>query len=73
MASKFEQIINQALKDPKQIFFKKHNVSDKNIQLIREAKEKSMNKNNKKTKTKSKTLLARARKQNDNNTTLLGG
>ena len=71
MASKFEQIINEALKDPKQIFFKKHKVSNKNIQLIREAKEKSMNKNNK--KTKSKTLLARARKQNDNNTTLLGG
>ena len=63
MVSKLEQFINKALEDPKQNFFKKHKISNKNIKLIREAKEK---------KIKSKTLISKARKQNNNNKTLLG-
>ena len=62
MVSKLEQFINKALEDPKQNFFKKHKISNKNIKLIREAKE----------KIKSKTLISKARKQNNNNKTLLG-
>ena len=34
---KFEDIINKALKDPKNTFFTKYKVSPKNVQLIREA------------------------------------
>ena len=37
MAKKFENIINQALKDSKNTFFTKYKVSPKNINLIREA------------------------------------
>ena len=35
--SKFEKIINKALKDSKNTFFNKYKVSPKNVQLIREA------------------------------------
>ena len=34
---KFEDIINKAIKDPKNTFFTKYKVSPKNVQLIREA------------------------------------
>ena len=34
---KFEDIINKALKDPKNTFFTKYKVSPKNVQLIKEA------------------------------------
>jgi hypothetical protein len=37
MTSKFENIINKALKDSKNTFFTKYKVSPKNVQLIREA------------------------------------
>tara|TARA_R100001480_G_scaffold53018_1_gene66263 strand:- start:320 stop:547 length:228 start_codon:yes stop_codon:yes gene_type:complete len=35
--SKFENIINQAIKDSKNTFFNKYKVSSKNVNLIREA------------------------------------
>ena len=35
--SRFEKIINKAIKDPKNTFFTKYKVSPKNVQLIREA------------------------------------
>jgi hypothetical protein len=34
---KFENIINKAIKDPKNTFFTKYKVSPKNVNLIREA------------------------------------
>ena len=37
MTKKFEDIINQALKDSKNTFFTKYKVSPKNVNLIREA------------------------------------
>ena len=71
MASNFEKIINEALKDPKQTFFKKHKISDKEINVMRKAKEESVIK---KTKQKKETLLSKNRNRNRNNynKTLLG-
>jgi len=67
--SKFEQRIINDIKDPKQTFFKKNKVSNKNIAIIKKAyKEKDLPKNK-----KSKVLLSRGKKKNNNNTTLLGG
>jgi translation initiation factor 2 alpha subunit (eIF-2alpha) len=40
----FKNRINKALQDPKNVFFKKHKVSSKNIQLMRKAKAKNVTK-----------------------------